>query len=110
MIVDKLLREVLADITPTEEEKVRDREIVRKVIELLRPYKVKPILVGSLEKGTDLRGNKDIDVFIQFSPNVPREEMEKQALRIGKSVFRKLKASFEIDYAEHPYVKGNHGG
>src|SRR4030042_1753936 len=98
MIVDKLLREVLADITPTEEEKVRDREIVRKVMALLRPYKVTPILVGSLEKGTDLRGNKDIDVFIQFRPDVLREELERQGLKIGKEVFRKLKADYEIDF------------
>ena len=108
--VDKLLKEVLKDITPTKDEMTRDRKVVREVMALLKPYKVTPILVGSLEKGTDLRGNKDIDIFIQFRQSVPREQMEKKALGIGKSVFRKLKGKWEIDYAEHPYVKGSHRG
>jgi tRNA nucleotidyltransferase (CCA-adding enzyme) len=67
---------------------------------------VKPILVGSIAKGTDLAGNKDVDLFIQFPQSVSRGDLEKEGLRIGKEVFRRLGVGHEIDYAEHPYVKG----
>ncbi|MCX6695221.1 MAG: CCA tRNA nucleotidyltransferase [Candidatus Altiarchaeota archaeon] len=107
--MEKLLNEVLNEITPTKEEGKKDLKVVKEVTTLLKQYKVNPILVGSIEKGTDLHGNKDIDIFIQFKQNVPREEMERKALEIGKSVFKKLKGTYEIDYAEHPYVKGKYG-
>ena len=106
----KLLSEIVKEVTPTKKEHAAELEIVRKIIDLLKAYDVKPILVGSLEKGTDLSGNKDIDVFMKFPPSVGREELEKKALAIGKTVFKKLKSKYEIDYAEHPYVKGFYSG
>ncbi|MDD5111396.1 MAG: CCA tRNA nucleotidyltransferase, partial [Candidatus Altiarchaeota archaeon] len=69
---------------------------------------VKPILVGSLAKNTDLRGDKDIDIFIMFDESVERKELEERGLKLGKELFSKLKAKYEIDYAEHPYVMGRY--
>lgn len=102
----ELLERLIKEITPTKEEHKNELEIVDEVKDLLRVYDVKPILVGSLEKGTDLRGNKDLDIFIQFKQDVSRKDLEKKALDIGKKVFKQLKVEHEIDYAEHPYVKG----
>jgi tRNA nucleotidyltransferase (CCA-adding enzyme) len=100
------LDSIIERIKPSQEERRGEAVVVERVIGLLRPYEVKPILVGSLAKDTDLAGNKDIDIFIQFDPQVPRDELEKQGLRIAKDVFKRLGAEYEIDYAEHPYVKG----
>ncbi len=107
--MEKLLQEVLKRITPTEEEHKREEEIVREIFQELKKFKeVKPLLVGSLAKRTDISTNKDIDIFIKFHPQVPRDELEKKGLLIGKDFFKKLKADYEIDYAEHPYVTGSY--
>ncbi len=104
------LDSVVERITPSEEEHEEEQRIVEEVSKLLSEHDVAPVLVGSLAKGTDLRGNKDIDLFIQFPQDVDRETLEKRGLKIGKDVFRKLGVEYEIDYAEHPYVKGSYKG
>ena len=58
------------------------------------------IVAGSAARGTNLRGSSDVDVFIIYPRDVPRNVMEAEALGIGKS----LSSKFEIRYAEHPYV------
>ncbi len=60
-----------------------------------------PILVGSVAKGTYLK-DPDIDIFIRFSPDYSREEMEKLGLEIARAVMPDGIAS----YAEHPYLRG----
>ena len=104
------LDSIVRRITPAGDERAKEKVIIDKVFNILKEYKVEPILVGSLAKDTDLSGNKDLDVFIRFQPTVKREELEREGLRIGKEVFRKLGVNHEIDYAEHPYVKGVYDG
>ncbi|MFH1054793.1 MAG: CCA tRNA nucleotidyltransferase [Candidatus Altiarchaeota archaeon] len=100
------LEEIAKRITPTAKEHEDEMRIVERIFNMLEEYHVKPILVGSLAKDTDLANNKDIDVFMQFPQDVSRDNLEKEGLRIGKEVFQKLGVEYEIDYAEHPYVKG----
>ncbi|HIE33634.1 MAG TPA: CCA tRNA nucleotidyltransferase [Candidatus Altiarchaeales archaeon] len=102
----KLLKEVVEQIRPTEEEVKKEKELFRRIRKLIERDGFKCLLVGSLAKGTDLRGDKDVDIFITFPENLSREELEKKGLEIGKKVFKKLGIKTEIDYAEHPYVKG----
>jgi len=108
--MDKILKKILREITPTREEHRKEKQIFNRVVKKLERFDVKPMLVGSIAKKTDLRGDKDIDIFILFHKETPREELEKKGLGIGKKVFRELKAKYEIDYAEHPYVIGNYKG
>lgn len=102
----EVLKKVLSRITPSDEERVMEKKIAQSVMDRLSRFKVKPILVGSLAKGTDLRGDKDLDIFIAFPTKTKREELERRGLAIGKKVLGALGVKFEIDYAEHPYVKG----
>lgn len=106
----KLLKEILKEITPTEEEHKKEKAIAEKISKKLERFDVRPILVGSLAKDTDLRGDKDLDIFIMFHKDVSREELEKKGLGIGKKIFEELKAKYEIDYAEHPYTIGFYKG
>ena len=106
----KLLREILKEITPTEEEHELEKRIIERIKKKLERMGVRPVLVGSLAKDTDLRGDKDIDIFIMFHKDVSREELEKRALEIGRKLFKELNARYEIDYAEHPYVRGFYRG
>ncbi|MFH1404464.1 MAG: CCA tRNA nucleotidyltransferase, partial [Candidatus Altiarchaeota archaeon] len=108
--MEKLLSEVLERVTPTGEEKLGDGRMVELTLEKLRSYGVEPMLVGSMAKNTDLRGDKDIDVFILFPPEVGWDKLEKKGLEVGKRFFKDVGGEYEIDYAEHPYVKGRYEG
>lgn len=107
--MDELLKQVLAEITPSKKEHEQDLLFAGKLAEYAKTFNVEPIVVGSLAKGTDLAGNKDIDLFILFDEDTAWEKLEKEGLRIGKEIFKKFEGKWEIDYAEHPYVKGRLG-
>ncbi|HID09327.1 TPA: CCA tRNA nucleotidyltransferase, partial [Candidatus Micrarchaeota archaeon] len=99
----EVLSEVLSRVKPGEEEQARILSVARRVVSRIRRRKgkfVDVVVAGSAARGTNLRGSSDVDVFLLYPKDVPREEMEREALEIGKSLSR----SYEIRYAEHPYV------
>ncbi len=108
--MEKLLSTVLSRIVPSKTEQEKDKRMLDEIFRELRKFKIEPILVGSLAKKTDLAGDKDADIFIRFHKDVSRKELEERGLEIGKKLFVKLNAKYEIDYAEHPYVIGNYKG
>jgi tRNA nucleotidyltransferase (CCA-adding enzyme) len=58
-------------------------------------------------KNTFLKEDMDLDIFVFFDPSTPKEILEREGLKIGKSVFKTFNASYTIAYAEHPYVSGD---
>ena len=98
---DILLR-VLPHIVPDEEEVKRAREAEEEIRRRLEKFDVEYKFVGSYARNTWLKGNLEIDVFLLFPEDLPREELEKRGLEIGKAILD----SYEIRYAEHPYVHG----
>lgn len=62
--------------------------------------------VGSTARGTWVSGDRDIDVFVKFDPEMEREDLERYGLRIGREVL----PDGHTEYAEHPYVKGEYEG
>jgi len=58
---------------------------------------------GSYAKGTDLSGNSDLDIFVVFNKNVPRDKFEKIGLDIGKKALKDYKPYTR--YAEHPFTE-----
>jgi tRNA nucleotidyltransferase (CCA-adding enzyme) len=107
-IMEEIIKQVLERVTPTPKEHERELELTDLLMKKLARKDVKPMLVGSLAKKTDLRGDKDIDLFLLFKPDVSREDLEKRGLAMGRELFTKLKSKYEIDYAEHPYVMGRY--
>lgn len=63
-------------------------------------------LMGSLAKRTFLTGDKDLDIFVFFPSDVERDALEDEGLEIGEAVFEEFDGSYEVEYAEHPYTKG----
>ncbi|TYT63894.1 CCA tRNA nucleotidyltransferase [Natrialba swarupiae] len=57
---------------------------------------------GSSARGTWISGDRDIDVFVRFPPELDRETLEAYGLEVGHET---LPDGHE-EYAEHPYVKG----
>ncbi|MFC5368528.1 CCA tRNA nucleotidyltransferase [Salinirubrum litoreum] len=70
------------------------------------PVPTDAIQVGSTARGTWLSGDRDIDLFVRFPPDLDRETLERYGLQVGHAV---LPDGHE-EYAEHPYVKGEFEG
>ncbi|MCO8246956.1 MULTISPECIES: CCA tRNA nucleotidyltransferase [unclassified Haladaptatus] len=103
---------VRAGIQPDAEERRRLRAAVRELTERAEAaiadlsVDADVIQVGSTARGTWTSGDRDIDLFVRFPPDLDREELESFGLKIGHAV---LPDGHE-EYAEHPYVKGEFDG
>lgn len=64
------------------------------------------VLVGSTARGTWLSGDRDIDLFVRFPPELDRSELVQYGLSVGHEVL----PDGREEYAEHPYVKGTYKG
>lgn len=105
-----VLKEVLKDIVPKKEERRRTEKLCEKIKKsfqrISKGFAVESMFCGSVAKDTWLAGNKDIDMFILFSPATKRDYLEKHGLALGKEVIEDLGGRWGIAYAEHPYIRG----
>jgi tRNA nucleotidyltransferase (CCA-adding enzyme) len=112
MSFESVLGDVRDRVVPDESE-VRDLEAAiealttraNAAIEAL-PVAADTRLVGSTPRETWISGDRDIDLFVRFSPEIDRAELEQYGLEVGYEV---LPDGHE-EYAEHPYVKGTYRG
>jgi len=101
---------ILERIRPTPEEEARLSKVVRELLSKIdaslhvRGWDAKPILVGSVAKGTHLTGT-EADIFVAFPPDLPRADLEARGLALGELLERGVHM-----YAEHPYTRGWYGG
>ncbi len=68
-------------------------------------YGGEPVICGSTGKNTHLSGDHDIDLFIVF----PRGEELKEKIEVFKEIVEDLGGSWEVSYAEHPYLRAEIG-
>ncbi len=105
-----ILRKAISLVEPSPSEK----ENIRKIAEELRS-KVEGLTVkrseissvelgGSYAKGTWLKGDVDIDIFVKFLPNIPKKCLEDIGIAIGKKALAGYR--HYLRYSEHPYVEG----
>ena len=99
---------VLEAVTPSEEEMQAitasaDRllERIRRSAERAGIRNVEAKLAGSIAKGT-ITGTPDIDIFLIFSRDVPKDLLEEQGLMIGRDVLDSPRKK----YTQHPYITG----
>ncbi len=105
--IGKVIEEVLPLVVPSEEEvrraKEAEEELRKRLESILKNYpKLEYRFLGSYARNTWLRGNLEIDVFILFPEETPKEELERVGLEIGMRVVDE----YELRYAAHPYVHG----
>ncbi|WP_254864138.1 CCA tRNA nucleotidyltransferase [Halovivax gelatinilyticus] len=60
------------------------------------------LLVGSTARDTWISGDRDVDVFVRFPPEIDRETLERDGLAVGHETL----PDGREEYAEHPYVSG----
>jgi tRNA nucleotidyltransferase (CCA-adding enzyme) len=104
------LSPVLEKIKPSKREEEEMKSFTDKL--LATAYKlssIKPILCGSIEKGTWLTSKSEVDLFLLFKPSVPKKQLEKKGLELAKRIIKVMKGKYVIAYAEHPYLRGKIG-
>ena len=110
--LESVLAAVRERIDPSAEERARLRDVVEALIERIEAeieaYDVDAdvLHVGSTARDTWVSGDRDIDLFVRFPPELDRETLERLGLKIGNEV---LPDGHE-EYAEHPYVTGRFDG
>ncbi len=109
---DRLVNNARKRVDPTETER-RTLEQVATALEtraataaVERCPDADVIQVGSTARDTWVAGDRDIDIFVRFPPEIDRETLERYGLEVGHET---LPDGHE-EYAEHPYVKGEFDG
>jgi tRNA nucleotidyltransferase (CCA-adding enzyme) len=109
---ERVVGEVREWVDPDEAEWARMREVAGElaaraeaaVADLCAEADV--MQVGSTARGTWIAGDRDVDLFVRFPPDVDREDLEAWGLEVGHAVLPDGREEF----AEHPYVKGEYEG
>ncbi len=108
-LIERIANEVLKLVKPTEKEMKAATFYSNELMGRLKsvvPKNVEIVLVGSVARGTQIRGSSDIDIFLLFPKSMEERKMEELGLKYGKGIVKKgQNESFIIKYAEHPYVK-----
>ena len=98
----QLLNEVLEEIKPNAKETENYSVIIKDLTNKVTETNVETIVVGSIAKGTNLRG-ADIDLFVKF-------ESETDLKKEGLDLARKILPNGKELYAQHPYLRGEIDG
>lgn len=106
--MDLILAGALRKVKPSREQVEAERAATARIMKLVRervPEDIGVALVGSVSKGTNLAGDFDIDIFLQFPRGkYTREDLETRGLEYAKRAVGK-DGTWEIGFAEHPYLK-----
>ncbi|MEM3662626.1 MAG: CCA tRNA nucleotidyltransferase [Sulfolobales archaeon] len=105
--MESILESVLRRLRPSEREIMRAREIFEELKKELEPYfrdvNASIQLHGSVEKGTAISGELDLDIFVLIPSELGKEWIRKEFIRrAGKALER---YNPEERYAEHPYLR-----
>ncbi|MCK5039922.1 MAG: CCA tRNA nucleotidyltransferase [Candidatus Aenigmarchaeota archaeon] len=102
-----ILNNTIKKISPSQKETDELNYLFREIKKyILSKYNINAELMGSVAKNTFLKNNNDLDIFIFFDKSTSLDDLEKEALQIGKDAFEHFDGSWQIDYASHPYTKG----
>ncbi len=102
--IKKVLESIEKDITPTQEQRNRLKEVEKMISERLNEKKLKFIIGGSYARDTWLPEDADIDFFVLYDPELGPNEIGKKGLEDLKEVVKGL--NYWLNYAEHPYIEG----
>ncbi len=97
--------EILSRIRPTPEEVEHLRTISDRIIAYLMEYHQRPsMVVGSVARGTFVRGDRDLDIFMLFPTDLSREDLAIEGIGLGRAVVDHFGGTAVEKYAEHPYL------
>ena len=92
---------------PSAKEVEKLTTITNQVLELVRKYPSplinEVVAGGSFAKGTWIKDDADLDIFVKIDPSIDKVEFEKLGRKIGLQSLKKYKT--QMRYSEHPYVE-----
>ena len=105
---ERVVAAVRDRVDPAAEERARLREVADRLIERAETAATElcadadVLQVGSTARNTWISGDRDIDIFVRFPPELDRDTLEEYGLEVGHATV----PDGHEEYAEHPYVKG----
>lgn len=108
----KRVRQKVIEQNYPEQKELRDaRSVYEKISAFIQgEYGLETHFAGSTSRGTCMSGDKDIDLFVLFPKDTERKTLEQQGLTVGKKAFENFDGEYQVEYAEHPYTKGEING
>ena len=109
---DSILASVREQVVPTPSERkklddtVKELQLLSQQVTSDLHFKTHILHLGSTSRDTWLRGDIDIDIFIQFPQSTSKQDLENYGLELG----HKILPDGHEEYADHPYVKGTFNG
>ena len=112
-LAERTEQRILEQISPSAELMARVDGVRRSLVERAeaiarsrgRPL-VRALVAGSAARGTYIADRLDIDLFLLYPPDTPREVLAEEGLALGRELVRHP----EQRYAEHPYLRGEFEG
>ena len=107
MDIQSLKLRVIQEHYPDSDELEEANNIFNKISGFIKEeYGLESHFAGSAGRGTSRKNDKDIDIFMLFPESTSRKELEEKGLEIGKKAFEQFSGKHHVEYAEHPYTKG----
>ncbi|MEO9294339.1 MAG: CCA tRNA nucleotidyltransferase [Nitrososphaera sp.] len=104
---DSVIAAALELCSPTKKEAARITRVAEEAKRLVQKKAWKEVagvvFGGSFAKGTWLRGDADIDIFVKVKPDVDEKRFEELGVRIGRQALKKYGP--HLRYSDHPYVE-----
>ena len=106
--LNSVLLKALELSKPTQREVKKIFSVAKKVKESIIKYasstKIKDVVLGgSYAKGTWLKGDVDIDIFVKMNSSMNEEEFEFLGKQIGLESLKQYQPY--LRYSDHPYVE-----
>ncbi len=78
---------MLERIRPQADERVHLLTVAGELIDLVnRSGRATGMIVGSVARDTWIRGDRDLDIFMLFPPDLTREELEDEGLTLARNI------------------------
>ncbi|MFB6114753.1 MAG: CCA tRNA nucleotidyltransferase [Candidatus Nanohalobium sp.] len=104
---ERVREKVIEQNYPDEKELEEAREVYKKISDYIeKEFDLETHFAGSTSRGTCMTGDKDIDLFVFFPGDTERKTLEQKGLTVGKKAFEHFEGEHRVEYAEHPYTKG----
>jgi tRNA nucleotidyltransferase (CCA-adding enzyme) len=107
--LETVLTKVLKKVNPSEKEEKNILQLADSLVEKVKTaakkagVKARVRVEGSVAKNTWIKGEPDIDIFMQVPLSTPREAFGTTCLNIAKEA---IKGSVQVErFAEHPYLE-----
>lgn len=111
MNLERLREKVIEKHYPEKGDLERIKEKYQEISGFIeKEFEVETHFAGSAGRKTCMKGDNDIDIFVLFDEGVEKKQLENKGLEIGKKVFAEFDGEYQIEYAEHPYTKGDING